>query len=1030
MIKTLKYSIFLWILLSANFVSAQLTAIYSQPNADYMSAMDLFTKQKYGSAQHLFQKTIETINEPTSEMSLNCEYYLAVCAIELYNPDAERLMLHFINEYPENSKVHFAYFQMGKYKYFKKEYAEAKNWFEKVDLYDLEPEEKDEYHFKLGYSCFIENDTANAKKEFFEVKDKNTKFSNPANYYYAHIAYTEKNYETALNGFTKLKDDANFGSIVPYYITQIYYLQGKYKELLEYSPPLLEKPDTKRAGEISRLIGDAYYNLYKYNEALPYLEKYKKETSVPLTKEDLYELGYTYYKTGNCDKAITTFENIINNQDSLAQNAYYHLADCYMKTDQKHYARTAFQSAYKLGFNKEIQEDALLNYAKLSYELSINPYNEAVEAFQKYIKDYPKSYRTEEANIYLMAIFMTTQNYKDAYISVENIKNKDFKIKTAYQKITYFRGVELFNDKNYTESVSFFDKSLTYQIAENITAQSLFWKAESFYRQAVYDSSITNYNQFLLKTIGAYSLPIYAEAFYNLGYAHFKKKDYLNANIAFRKYILYEKKEPKEMITDACLRIGDCFFINKEYNSALEYYEKVIKSGIKTDIDYAIYQRACSWGASGNFEKKAEGLKDLIDNYKKSTYIDDAKYELASTYEVLNQPEKALIYYNSIIADFKTSSYVKKALLKVGLIQFNSDKDDEALVTFKKVVADYPASTESKAALVSIRNIYTQMNKVDDFFAYVKNLSFANVSNEQQDSITYTAAENKYMSGDCASSSVGFKNYIEKFPNGYFVINANFYKAECDYKTNKMDDALKGYIFVIDNSKSRFTENALVKAASISFAQKNFKDAIKYYTQLEESAEYKNNILLARLGLMRSYFNNNDFDFAIKASENLLATEKITPDNTNEAHYIIAKAALGLNNINLAQKEFEIVSKLTKSEIGVESRYNLALIQFQKENYKETEKMIFALINEGSSYDYWMAKSYILLADNYVKIGNTFQAKQTLQSIVDNSENKELVDIAKQKLQAINDAQPKTEQKDDKKDIEINFDNPNKKNEE
>jgi Tfp pilus assembly protein PilF len=193
---------------------------------------------------------------------------------------------------------------------------------------------------------------------------------------------------------------------------------------------------------------------------------------------------------------------------------------------------------------------------------------------------------------------------------------------------------------------------------------------------------------------------------------------------------------------------------------------------------------------------------------------------------------------------------------------------------------------------------------------------------------------------------------------------------------------------------------------------------------LEESAEYKNNILVARLGLMRSYLNNNDFDFAIKAAEKVLTTEKITPDNNNESHYIIAKSALGLNNTPLAQQEFEIVSKLTKSEIGIESRYNLALIQFQYGNYKETEKMIFALINEGSSYDYWMAKSYILLADNYVKIGNAFQAKQTLQSIIDNSENKELVDIAKQKLQTINDSQPKTEKKEDKKEIEINFDNP------
>lgn len=38
------------------------------------------------------------------------------------------------------------------------------------------------------------------------------------------------------------------------------------------------------------------------------------------------------------------------------------------------------------------------------------------------------------------------------------------------------------------------------------------------------------------------------------------------------------------------------------------------------------------------------------------------------------------------------------------------------------------------------------------------------------------------------------------------------------------------------------------------------------------------------------------------------------------------------------------------------------------------------------SYDYWIGKSFILLADNYVALKDTFQAKQTLQSLIDNFE--------------------------------------------
>jgi hypothetical protein len=39
-----------------------------------------------------------------------------------------------------------------------------------------------------------------------------------------------------------------------------------------------------------------------------------------------------------------------------------------------------------MNYDPKITEDALFSYAKLCYELSFAPYNDAVVAFQKYIK--------------------------------------------------------------------------------------------------------------------------------------------------------------------------------------------------------------------------------------------------------------------------------------------------------------------------------------------------------------------------------------------------------------------------------------------------------------------------------------------------------------------------------------------------------------------------------------------------------------------------------------------------------------------
>ena len=73
--------------------------------------------------------------------------------------------------------------------------------------------------------------------------------------------------------------------------------------------------------------------------------------------------------------------------------------------------------------------------------------------------------------------------------------------------------------------------------------------------------------------------------------------------------------------------------------------------------------------------------------------------------------------------------------------------------------------------------------------------------------------------------------------------------------------------------------------------------------------------------------------------------------------------------------------------------------------YHEAENLIFELIDHYAAYDYWVARSFILLADVYMKLDNTFQAKQTLQSIIDNYKGHELVIIAQQKLDSISNKQ-------------------------
>ena len=366
------------LLITSGYLNAQKTAVYKNPDARYRDAIELFNKEKYGAARELFREVINELNDPKSVVTADACYYAAVCSIELYNKDGEFELTNFINLYPENTKINMAWFRLGCYQFSSDKQKQAIISFENVDIYELSDAQKTEYNFKKGYCYFIANNNDKAKKHFGEVKDGASKYAAPATYYYAHILYLEKNYETALIHFNKLKKDENFGAIVPYYIAQILYMQSKYEELLEVAPPLFKNSTPKRMPELAHLIGDSYYKTGKYKEAIPYLRFYQEKTNAKITREDNYVLGFAYYKAQICDTAIIEFHKVCTLEDSLSQNAWYHMGDCYIKTNNKKLARNAFMSAYKNGLDKKIKEDALYNFAKVSYELAINPYNDAI----------------------------------------------------------------------------------------------------------------------------------------------------------------------------------------------------------------------------------------------------------------------------------------------------------------------------------------------------------------------------------------------------------------------------------------------------------------------------------------------------------------------------------------------------------------------------------------------------------------------------------------------------------------------------
>ncbi len=995
---------------------AQRSAIHDEPDATYRQAKELFHKEKYGAARQLFLLTIERINDPKDVLQADATLYSAICAAELFNPDAETLLLSFLEDHPAHHGQKQARFHMGNIKYRQRDYDEAVTWYARLVPRDIDRDRRDEFVFKKGYSHFMTESLATARQLFGQITDATSSYYGPATYYHGHVAYLTGDYDAAMRSFQQLTDDRHFGPVVPYYIVHIYYLQGRYDALLEHAPALLEESTPRRAAEIARLIGEAHFQQSQYAEAIPYLEQFIHHGRGAAGREDHYQLGFALYMTGRMEEAIPQLERAITEADEMTQNAYFHLASAYIKTGQKRFARNAFMQAHQIGIIEDIARESLFNYALLSFELSYDPHNEAILSFQKYVSEYPASPRTEEALGYLADLYLTTRNYKDALTSLEQVSLDTPRLREAYQRVTFFRGVELFNNGAFRDAIAHFEKAQQYTENREILASSIYWMGEAHYRQGQYDEAISRHETFLV-TPGASSLDLYPQANYSIGYAYFKKEQYSNAIPAFRKYVAAPGEDPR-MVNDAVLRIADAYFITKQYHQAMDFYNRAINLDV-IDTDYAVFQKGLVYGITGNFIRKISTMESLITDYPRSSFIDDGKYEIANTWLILDNNTRAKDFFYQVIDQHPNSSYAQSAMLKTGLIYYNENEDMKALDMFKTVVEQYPGTTQAEEALASIRTIYVGLDRVEEFVRFTEEIGIADITTAQEDSLVYQAAEQRYMQGDCAQAIQSFNNYLDRFPGGIFAVNAQYYRSECLFRTNEQQRALEGYQFVIDRPRSKFLENALLRASGIEYNQGNYEEALPYYHQLEEVAEVRNNLLVARKGTMRCLVHMERHQEAMEAANAVLNTDKLSQEEEQEALLVRGLSALSVQQTAVARESLQQVVEIAENRRAAEAMYNLALITFRQGNYEEAEEQIFEYINKLSAYDHWLAKTFLLLADLYIETDNTFQAKHTLESIIENVEDDDLRIKAENKLEFILEQERMMERRQEKDTIEI-----------
>ncbi|WP_298346405.1 tetratricopeptide repeat protein [uncultured Algibacter sp.] len=980
-------------------IFAQQSAAYTSSLVDYQKALSLYNNQQYRAAQSMFSDVKKTANEAI--LQSNCTYYIANCAVRLNQQNADQLIENFVKEYPTSTKRNTAFIDVADYYFENSKYAYASKWYKKVDENALARKERENFYFNYGYTAFTTKNYKTAKKYLSRV-ESSQEFGSQAKYYIGFMAYEGDDYDKANEYFEQVNDQERYKEKLSYYQADLNFKLGKFENAIQLAKERLESSDEAEVSELSKIIGESYFNLEQYAEAIPFLKAYKGKRG-KWNNTDFYQLGYAYYKQKDFENAISEFNKIVGGTNAIAQNAYYHLGESYINLEKKQEALNAFRNASQMDFDLKIQEDAWLNYAKISYEIG-NPYQSAPQVLAGYLEKYPETPYQEEIETLLIDSYITSKNYKEALNLLGN--KKSFENKVAYQKVAFYRGLELYNEGNYQEAEALFDASLKEALEPKYTSRATFWKAEADYNLTNYDDALVGFKQFQQQS-EASSTPEIENIDYNLAYTYFKIKNYGKATEYFNRFIS-NKKEDKVRLNDTYLRLGDAHFVSSQYQRAISAYENAIRLN-EIDSDYPAFQKAISVGYAGNTSKKIKELEQFINQYSKSKLRDDALYELGNSFVKANETDKAMKAYNQLNSEYRMSSFVPKSLLRQGLVYYNGSKNESALTKFKKVAGDYPGTPEAVQAVSTARLIYIDLGKVDEYANWVKQLDYVEVTDADLDNTTYEAAEKQYLENNTDKAIRQFNGYLNQFPNGIHALQSHFYLAQMYYKKDLLENAAPHYKYVVDASQSEFTEEALSRLSQFYLESKSWNKAIPILQRLEEEANYPQNIVFAQSNLMKANYQLESYDNAVAYAEKVLNSSKIDNKIKSDAHIIIARSAMKTGDETKAKSAYAKVERVATGETAAEALYFNAYFKNKEGNYKGSNASVQKLAKDFSGYKYYSAKGLVLMAKNYYALDDAFQATYILESVIQNfPEFEDVVSEAKTELRKIKREEAKT----------------------
>ena len=471
----------------------------------------------------------------------------------------------------------------------------------------------------------------------------------------------------------------------------------------------------------------------------------------------------------------------------------------------------------------------------------------------------------------------------------------------------------------------------------------------------------------------------------------------------FRNYIHQYNIPDSNNYKIALLRIADAYFLLREDSLAIENYALSTKVG-NYNHSYALNQMATSQGLIQDYDGKINTLKRLTDQYPNSKYQVSSLLNLAQAFKDESRNEESIRTYIKFINDYPSNNLISRANVELGSIYLKEKNADEAEKYLIKVLDDYPdAEQENELAIELMLEVYNLRNNLTGYYDWLSSRGI-DVSIQEKDSSLWRPVVLARDNGDCQKQIEKASYYLDNIEDPVREISAHYYMANCYLNDEKKNEALFHYDFITKKPNNNYYTEALKYAGEITFDAHDYKNALAYFSTLEDVSMDEEDLSLSIKGQFYCFYYLNNPISTIKYAKKILQLSNINKKLKEDSYLYLAKSYQLVNQLDSAVIYYDSIMYFTKSIAAAESKYHICEIAYERKNYELCESLIMELVQQKPSYDYWLAKGILLLGDNFTAQNDYFNAKHSVESIIENYDGfnkKEIVDEAVLKLQSI-----------------------------